>query len=94
MPAGTSSAEISLRLPAAGPVIAVAVITEVMSVPELVMNDFDPLITHSSPSSRAVVRVAPASLPPPASVSPNAASAVPAHSAGSQRCRCSSLPNR
>ena len=27
-----------------------------MSVPELVMNAFDPSITHSSPSRRAVVR--------------------------------------
>ena len=47
------------------------------------MNAFEPLITHSSPSSRAVVRVAPASEPPPGSVSPNAPSVSPAASRGS-----------
>ena len=41
-----------------------------------------------------MVRVAPASEPPPDSVSPNAPSAVPAVSAGSQRSRCSAVPNR
>ncbi len=45
--------------------------------PELVMNALVPLITHSPSSSRAVVRVAPASEPPPGSVSPNAPSACP-----------------
>ena len=65
-----------------------------MSVPELVMNAFVPLITHSSPSSRAVVRVAPASEPPPGSVRPNAPSVSPAHSSGSHSRFCSSVPNR
>ena len=74
--------------------IAVIVTTEVMSVPEFVMKAFEPLITHSSPSSRAVVRVAPASEPPPGSVSPNAPSRSPAASAGSHSRFCSSLPNR
>ena len=56
------------------PVTAATPTTAVMEVPELVMNDFDPSITHSPPSSRAVVRIAPAtSVPPPGSVSPNAA---------------------
>jgi hypothetical protein len=95
VPAGTRIAEISRR-PATSrpPVIAVTVTNEVMSVPELVMNAFEPLITHSSPSSRAVVRVAPASEPPPGSVSPNAPSFSPAASAGSHSCFCSSEPKR
>ena len=47
------------------------------------MNCFEPLITHSPPSSRAVVRVAPASDPASGSVSPNPASARPASRSGS-----------
>ena len=88
-------AEIS-RWPSAprSPVSAVIVTTEVMSVPELVMNAFEPLITHSSPSSLAVVRVAPASEPPPGSVRPNAPSLVPAASSGSHSRFCSSVPKR
>ena len=74
--------------------IAVTVTTEVMSVPELVMNALEPLITQSPPSKRAVVRVAPASDPPPGSVRPKAPSRRPAHRAGSQCWRCSSVPNR
>jgi hypothetical protein len=95
VPAGMMIAEISRR-PATSrpPVIAVTVISDVISVPELVMNALDPLITHSSPSSRAVVRVAPASEPPPGSVRPNAPSFSPAVSAGSHCCFCSSVPNR
>jgi hypothetical protein len=76
------------------PVSAVTVTTLVMSVPEFVMNALDPLITHSSPSRRAVVRVAPASEPPPASVSPNAPSLSPAVSAGSHSCFWASVPKR
>ena len=56
------------------------------------MNILEPSITHSPSSSRAVVRVAPASDPAPASVSPNAASRAPEASCGSQRPRCSSSP--
>jgi hypothetical protein len=48
------------------PVTAVTVMRSVIAVPELVMKLFAPLITHSPPSSRAVVRVAPASEHPPA----------------------------
>jgi len=66
-------------------VTAVTVTRVVMSVPELVMKALLPLITHSPPCSTAVVRVPPASLPAPASVSPNAPSACPEHSDGSQR---------
>ena len=47
-----------------GPVRAVTVITDVIGVPELVMNDFSPSMTHApaASSSVALVRVAPASL--------------------------------
>ena len=86
--------EISLRPSASVPVTAVTVTNEVMSVPELVMNAFEPLITHWSPSSRAVVRPAAASEPAPGSVSPNPASLVPAARSGNHRCRCSSVPYR
>ena len=59
------------------PVRAVTVITEVMSVPELVMNCLAPLIDPAAVgvARRAVVAVAEASEPASGSVSPNAASA-------------------
>src|SRR5205085_2229718 len=78
-----------------GSVRAVTVITEVIGVPELVMNALVPSTTHSpvEESRRARVRVAPASLPASGSVNPKAASASPAHSGGSHRLRCSSVPN-
>ena len=47
VPAGTMIAEISRCRPARSPVTAVTVTSAVMSVPELVMNAFEPLITHS-----------------------------------------------
>ena len=59
------------------PVTAVIETQPVMSVPELVMNCFAPLITHSPSSSSAVVRVAPASEPASGSVRPKAASRLP-----------------
>ena len=74
------------------PVTAVIVTHAVMSVPALVMKIFEPSTTHSPPSSVAVVRVAPASEPAFASVSPNAASALPEARSGSHCCRCSSVP--
>jgi len=78
-----------------GPVRAVTVMSDVMGVPEFVMNAFSPSMTHSpaDSSSVAFVRVPPASLPASGSVSPNAPSARPAHRSGNQRCFCSSLPN-
>jgi hypothetical protein len=78
-----------------GAVRVVIVMTEVIGVPELVMNSLAPSITHSSvaSSSRAFVRVAPASLPPSGSVSPNAPSARPAHRSGSHSAFWSSVPN-
>jgi hypothetical protein len=65
-----------------------------MSVPALVMNALDPSMTHSSPSSRAVVRVAPASVPPPGSVRPNAPMTSPVLIRGSHSRFCSSEPKR
>jgi hypothetical protein len=93
VPDGTRIAEISFEPSGFVPVTAVTVTSTVRSVPELVMNALEPLITHSPSSSRAVVRVAPASEPPPGSVSPNAPSASPVHSRGSHSCFCSSEPN-
>src|SRR6185437_5556377 len=100
VPAGTMIEEISGRLPAR-PVMARTVTTDVIEVPELVMNAFDPSITHSRPawpaagSRRAVVRIPPGmSDPPPGSVSPNAASRSPRHSGGSHSSRCAAEPKR
>ncbi len=74
------------------PVTAVIVTHAVMSVPAFVMKIFEPSITHSSPSSVAVVWVAPASEPAFASVSPNAASFRPEARSGSHSRFCSSFP--
>ena len=67
-----------------------------MSVPELVMKAFSPLITHSpaASSSVAVVRVPPASLPASGSVRPKPPSVRPAQRSGSHVCFCSSVPKR
>src|SRR5450755_1253835 len=64
VPAGTMIAEISV-LSVGGPEIARTVTTEVIDVPELVMKDFEPSITHSPPSRRAVVRIPPGMSDPP-----------------------------
>ena len=74
------------------PVTAVTTTPQVMSVPALVMNIFEPSITHSPSSSRAVVAVAPASEPASGSVRPNAASFRPDARSGSQARFCSSEP--
>ena len=74
------------------PVRAVTVTTEVMSVPLFVMKALEPLTTHSPPSSRARVRVAPASEPASDSVRPKAASARPATRSGSHCSFCSCEP--
>src|SRR5215208_4165766 len=60
------------------PVLAMIVTPPVMSVPEFVIHFFDPLMTHSPPTSSAVVRVPPASLPASSSVRPNAQRFSPA----------------
>ena len=93
VPFATSRFEISRR-PSLSPVTAVIVTSAEMSVPALVMNCLAPSITHSPPSSRACVRVLPASDPASGSVSPNAASRSPEVSRGSHSCFCSSVPNR
>ena len=85
-------AEIWARPSALVPVRAVTVTREVMSVPELVMKDLAPLMTHSSPSRLAVVRVPPASEPASGSVRPKPASVRPVARSGSHVARCSSLP--
>ena len=94
VPDGTMIEEISGLPSALRPVTAVTVTRPVMSVPELVMKHLVPLITHSSPPvETAVVRVPPASEPPPGSVSPNAPSdlarstAAAATPASAPRCR-------
>ena len=71
------------------------VTTDVIGVPELVMNALLPLITHSSlaASYSALVRVPPASLPASGSVRPNAPRDVPATSAGRYSAFCSAVPN-
>ena len=94
VPDGTMIAEISGRPSARVPVTAVTVTSPVIAVPELVMNDFDPLITQSSPSTTAVVRTLPASEPLPDSVRPKAPSISPAASLGSHVALCSSVPKR
>jgi hypothetical protein len=91
-PDGTMIVEISFLPFSFCPVTAVTVTSEVMSVPELVMNCFEPLMMKSSPSSRATVRVAPASEPASGSVRPKPARALPAVRSGSHFCFCSSLP--
>ncbi len=75
------------------PVRAVIVTSPEMSVPALVMNCLAPLTVQASPSSFARVRTLPASLPASGSVSPKAPSLRPLHRSGSQRSRCSSVPN-
>jgi hypothetical protein len=95
VPDGTRMVEISGLPFSRVPVTAATPTTAVIDVPELVMNDFDPSITHSPSSSRARVCMAPAtSVPPPGSVSPNAARVWPAHRLGRHCRRCSSVPNR
>ena len=90
---GTMMVEICLR-PPSFPVTAVTVTKRVIGVPEFVMNCFEPSMTQSSPSRRAVVRVAPASLPASGSVRPKPARARPASRSGRYSCFCSSVPNR
>ena len=74
------------------PVRAVTVTTDVIGVPEFVMNAFAPSTTHSPFSSTALVRVAPASLPASGSVRPKPASVRPATRSGRKRSFCSWLP--
>src|SRR5688572_26106574 len=92
VPAGTTIVE---TFPSLAPSSRAATrITDVIDVPEFVMNALDPSMTHSSPSSRAVVRTARASEPPPGSVSANAPIASPRAIGTSHPCFCSSVPKR
>ena len=85
VPDGTMIAESSFDPSGLVPVTAVTVTSTVMSVPELVMKAFVPLITHSLVRSSRTARVAvpPASEPNPGSVRPKAANDSPAVSLGS-----------
>ena len=95
VPDGTRIVEISGLPSSRVPVTAATATTPVIDVPELVMNTLLPSITQSPPSSRARVRIAPAtSEPPPGSVRPNAPSTCPAHMRGSHSRFCSSDPYR
>ena len=95
VPFGIMIELISLRPPSSRPVMARTVTREVIEVPALVMKALLPSTTQQLSSSLAVVRMPPGmSDPPPGSVRPKAASRSPAHSSGSHRWRCSSVPNR
>ena len=59
----------------------------------LVMKIFEPLITYSSPSRRAVVRIPATSEPAPGSVIPSAAIFSPLIAGTRYRCLISSLPS-
>ena len=86
--------EISLR-PFEPPVTAVIVTQPVMSVPELVMNCFAPLITHSPSSSRAVVRDVAGVRAGLGLGQPEGGQPLPRGTArGSQSRFCSSVPQR
>src|SRR5690625_1941440 len=73
-----------------GPVTAVTVTIDVISVPELVMNSLLPLMVHVPLSNVARVWVPPASEPAPGSVRPNAAKCSASARLGSHCCFCSS----
>jgi len=92
VPAGTRTAETCGDPSGFSPVRAVTVTTEVISVPELVMNALAPLRIHWSPSRTARVRGAPASEPAPGSVRPKPARVRPATRSGSHRSFCASDP--
>ena len=86
--------EISL-LPSRSPVTAVTVTSLVMSVPELVMNCLEPLITHVAIVSFAVV-LGGAGIGAAARLGQAEARPVPGRwpASGSHSCFCASVPNR
>ena len=78
------------------PAVAASVRAKSRNVPArepFVIHCFEPFSTQPSPSGEAVVRKEPASEPDPGSVSANAPSCSPRASGGTNRERCSSLPN-
>ena len=87
--ASTTKAEIPV-CPASGSVFANTVYSPATAA--LVMNRFEPSRTYSSPSRRAVVRIAAESEPEPASVRAYAVSISPEASEGRKRAFCSSVP--
>ena len=62
-------------------------------MPAFVIQFFLPLMTHSSPSGTAVVRIAAGSEPASGSDSANAGDHSPVAQRGRKRCFCSSVPN-
>ena len=84
---------ISFPLSPDRPVTAVIVTPAEMSVPQLVMNCFAPLMTHLPSRDSARVLVAPASDPASGSVKPNAHNFRPATRSGSQCSFCAGVPN-
>ena len=90
VPRSTTNAEMPL-VPFARSVTAITTSTSA-DVP-CVMKLLAPLSTQLSPSRTAVVRIAAASLPEPASVRPQAASFRPDASGVTKRCFCASDAN-
>ena len=74
------------------PVLAVIVTYAVMSVPALVMNIFEPLITHCPSRSSAVVRVLPGVGARAGLGQPERESFLPDARSGSHSRFCSSVP--
>ena len=78
--------------PAAGSVLQTTMIMSQFR--PLLMKVLLPLMTYSSPSRTAVVRIAFRSLPPPGSVMAMARIVSPRQISGSHCCFCSSVPRR
>ena len=92
VPLGTRMQESSFFPSSRFPVTAWTTQTLLISVAELVIKIFEPLMTHSSPSKVAVVLEAPASEPALGSVNPKEERAFPVQSSGSHFFFCSSFP--
>ena len=73
---------------------ALAQTTATSAIEPLVIHIFEPSSTQSSPSRRALVRIEAGSEPWSGSVSPKQPIASPVAIEGSQRSRCSSVPQR
>ena len=68
--------------------------TATSAIEPFVIHIFVPLRIQSDPSRRAVVLIDPGSEPASGSVSPKQPTASPSCIGGSQRCFCSSVPQR
>ena len=82
----------NIFLPFSSPETACTVQPFEISEEPLVINIFDPLITHSSPSRTAVVFEPRESEPAPGSVRPKLHRPSPVQSCGKYFCFCSSVP--